>query len=112
MRRLIAAAAGSLLIAGSAFAEGAVRSEAKLATPGAATARASIADATWTCEGDSCVGVAAHRSLDNPVRECRKVVAVLGPVAAYTARGLKLDESDLKACNVVAAKSSASTAAK
>ena len=108
-----AAAASSLMTAGAAFAAvGPFHAEAKLAGP-AATASASIADANWTCQGDTCVGQADHRgSLDSPVRECKKVVAVLGPVAAYTTGGLKLADGDLKVCNTAAAKGSASTAAK
>lgn len=108
-----AAAAGGLLIAGNAFAAvGPYHAEAKLAGP-AATATATIADSTWSCQGDTCVGQAdRHNSLDNPVRECKKVVAVLGPVAAYATQGLKLQDGDLKACNTAAAKGSASTAAK
>lgn len=115
MRSFFAAAAtvGSLLIAGNAFAAvGPYHAEAKLA--GApATATATIADANWTCQGDTCVGEAIHRgSLDGPVRECKKVAAVLGPVAAYTTGGLKLQDGDLKVCNTAANKGSASTAAK
>jgi hypothetical protein len=108
-----AAAAGSLLTAGTAFAAiGPFHAEAKLAGP-AATATATIADANWSCQGDTCVGQAEHRgSLDGPVRECKKVAAVLGPVAAYTTGGLKLAEGDLKVCNTAATKGSASTAAK
>ena len=115
MRSFFAAAAtvGSLLIAGNAFAAvGAFHAEAKLAGAPATTS-ATIADANWSCQGDTCVGQADRRgSLDGPVRECKKVVAVLGPVAAYTTGGLKLQDGDLKACNTAANKGSAATAAK
>jgi hypothetical protein len=115
LRSLIAAAAaaGGLLIAGNAFAAiGPFHAEAKLAGP-AATATATIADASWSCQGDTCVGQADRRgSLDGPVRECKKVAAVLGPVAAYTTQGLKLQDGDLKVCNTAAAKSTLSATAK
>src|SRR5436190_22909472 len=107
-----AAAATGLLTAGAAFAAvGPFHAEAKLAGS-AATATASIADASWSCQGDTCVGQAdRHNSLDNPVRECKKVVAVLGPVSAYTTQGYKLQDGDLKVCNTAAAKGSSNTGA-
>jgi hypothetical protein len=109
-----AGAAGSLLIAGNAFAAiGPFHAEAKLAGAPAASSVLVIADANWRCDGDACIGDAAHRaSLDNPVRECRKVAAVLGPLAAYTTQGVKLQGGDLKACNTAAAKSTVAASAK
>ena len=109
----VVAAMGGLLIAGNAFAAvGPFHAEAKLAGP-AATATATIADASWSCQGDTCVGQAERRgSLDSPVRECKKVAAVLGPVVAYTTQGLKLQDGDIKACNTTAVKGSAASAAK
>src|SRR5258706_873188 len=108
------AAAGGLMIAGSAYAAvGPFHAEAKLASPPAASGAATIADANWRCDGDACVGEAVRRtSLDNPVRECKKVAAVLGPLAAYTTQGLKLEGGDLKVCNTAAAKSTITATAK
>jgi hypothetical protein len=113
MRSLAAAVlfVSASFISAPAFA-GAFHAEARLASAAGAPATATISDAAWRCDADACVGEAAHRGLDNPVRECRKVAAVLGPLAAYETRGLKLDAGDLKACNVAAAKGGDATATK
>ena len=114
----LAAAAAALFMSASlgaapAFAAtGAFHAEAKLASAAGAPASATIANASWRCDAGACVGEAANRSLDNPVRECRKVAAVLGPLSAYETHGLKLEAGDLKACNVAAAKGGDATASK
>ena len=111
--RSLAAAAAALFIAAPAFAATtSFHSEAKLANAAGAPASATISETAWRCDAGACVGETAHRSLDNPVRECRKVAAVLGPLAAYETRGIKLDGGDLKACNVAAAKGGDATATK
>jgi hypothetical protein len=116
-RLLPAIAAAGLLSAGlastSAFAApGGFQAQAKLAAPAAAPLTATVGSAEWRCEGDACTGVSANRTLDNPVRECRKVAAQLGALAAYETHGLKLDTGDLKACNVAAKAGGTSTAGK
>src|SRR3712207_2346167 len=104
-----AAAAFALLASAPAFAEPAVsapyRAEATLATPVSAPSETVVAGVTWRCDGDRCAAAAERRTtLDNPVRECRKVAAAVGPLAAYTTRGRELSEINLKVCNVAAAK--------
>jgi hypothetical protein len=103
---LAAAAAGALLLAGQANAATVFRSEAKLATPAAQPLAATISGAAWRCEGDACVGERSQPTLDTPMRECRKVAAQMGALAAYTSDGQKFDAGDLKACNVAAKASS------
>ncbi len=101
MQSLAAAfAAGTLLFAGSAFAATGYYAEAKLAAPAAAPITATVSDVSWKCDGDACVGEAIRAPLDNPMRECRKVAAAVGPLSAFTTRGMKMDAGDLKSCNV------------
>jgi hypothetical protein len=105
-RLLCAIAAGAVFVAGGAVAqtEG-FRGEAKLQAPAPAAVSQTIAGADWRCDGDACVGVAAHKAnLDGLVRECKKVTAVLGPVAAYKSNGREADAGQLRACNAGAAK--------
>jgi hypothetical protein len=81
------------------------RAEAKLVSAMSAPHEETIAGAAWRCDGDACVGAAARKAnLDAPVRECKKVVAVMGPVAAYKTGVRQLDAGQLKACNAGAAK--------
>lgn len=99
------AAAFSLLASGAALAQSAAfHAEAKLATPVSAPAEATISGVKWTCTADSCVGAAdRYASLDNPVKECRKVAAELGPFVAYSSRGRVMSAGNVKACNTAVA---------
>jgi hypothetical protein len=111
MQSLAAAvAAGTLLFAGSAFAAVGYHAEAKLAAPAAAPITATVSDVSWKCDGDACVGEAIRAPLDNPMRQCRKVAAAVGPLAAFEAHGLKMDAGDMKSCNLAAKVASPSTA--
>ena len=93
--------APSLLSGGAAFAQAPVyRAEAKLFSGASAPREETIGNASWRCDGDACVGSAARKgNLDGVVRECRKVVAVIGPVAAYKTGARQLTDGELKACN-------------
>lgn len=76
---------------------------ARLATPAAAPVAQTISGVDWRCEGDQCQGAAARRAnLDGVVRECKKVVAVIGPVASYRSGGRELTVGQLRACNKAA----------
>jgi len=100
-----AAAALALLAFAEPPTQAPFRGVATLATPISAPTNAVVAGVTWRCEADTCIGTAARRStLDNPVRECRKVAAAVGPLAGYTTRGRELSKLNLNACNVAAAK--------
>jgi hypothetical protein len=110
--KLVAAAtAGAFLFAAHASAA-VYRSEAKLAAPAAQPATAALADAGWRCEGAACVAERTQPSLDNPMKQCRKVAAALGSVTAFESEGLKFDAGDLKSCNRAAKDGGASTAGK
>ena len=105
-RMLSAIAAGAVLVAslssaGAAFAQTtAFKGEAKLVTAASAPREANIGGVDWRCDGDACVGAASRKgNLDGLVRECRKVVAIIGPVASYKSGGRLADEGQLKACN-------------
>jgi len=106
-----AVAAGALFVAAQAHAATVYRSEAKLAAP-AAQATATISGAAWRCDGDACVGERSHSTLDSPMRECRKVAAQFGALAAFTSEGQKFDAGDLKACNLAAKDGGTSTGGK
>ena len=113
LRILGAAGALALLASGGAFAQqSAFHGQAKLATPVSAPSKTTVNGVTWACEGDTCTGEAAHYStLDNPVRECKRVAASLGALTAYAARGREVTGGGLKACNSEAsAKAGAATA--
>lgn len=78
----------------------AYRGEAKLVSAPSAPRAETIGGVQWTCDGDACTGVATRKAnLDGPVRECKKVVAVLGPVTAYRTGPRELSEGQLRACN-------------
>jgi hypothetical protein len=52
----------------------------------------------WSCEADKCV--AAGQGDPQPLkRECRRVVAELGPVKTYKSENGALDETAAAACN-------------
>ena len=100
-RMACAIVAGATFVAGAALAQApAVNSKATLSTPVSAPRSETISGVAWRCEGDACVGAAPRRTnLDGVVRECRKVVAVIGPVASYRTATRQLDDGELKACN-------------
>lgn len=101
---VFAIAALAVFGAGQAMAgPPAYRGEAKLVSASSAPRAETIAGVRWTCDGDACSGVAERRAnLDGPVRECKKVVAVLGPVTAYRTGPRELDKGQLRACNLAA----------
>ena len=100
-RMACAIVAGATFVAGAALAQApAVNSKATLSAPVSAPRSETISGVAWHCDGDACVGQASHKpNLDNPVRECKKVVAVVGPVASYRTATRQLDDGELKACN-------------
>ena len=74
--------------------------EARLVTPAAAPVSQTIAGVDWRCEGEQCKGAAARKgNLDGVVRECKRVVAVIGPVASYRSGGRQLTDGQIRACN-------------
>lgn len=95
--------AAAVAMSQPAMAEG-VHARAQLATPVAAPGGAVIDGVSWRCEGQTCAGAGERRGgLDSLMKECRKVSAVLGPLAAYESRGRQMTPGNLKACNSTAA---------
>ena len=91
-------------VIGAAFAQApGYRGEARLVSPAATPVEQVIAGASWRCDGDQCEGVAARKAnLDGAVRECKKVVAVIGPVASYRSGARELSDGQVRACNKAA----------
>lgn len=98
-----ALAACALFVSAAPASAQPYRAEAKLVTPTASSTTASIGDATWRCDGDTCVGLANRRGLDSLMKECRKVAAVVGPVSAYSSRGRVMTPGNVAVCNRLAA---------
>ena len=96
----------TLVFGAAAFAQSTpYRAEARLVSAATAPHEETIAGAAWRCDGDACTGAAPRKAnLDAPVRECKKVVAVMGPVAAYKTGPRQLSDGELRACNAGAAK--------
>ena len=59
-----------------------------------------ISGVEWRCVGVDCVGKGVRRSsVESIMRECRKVAAELGPLAAYQSRGRAMTRGNLEVCN-------------
>lgn len=95
MRALIIAAA--LFVAAPAVAEAPV-SSAVLADASRAPAGRTIIDgAAWRCEGATCT--ANGGANQTATRACRRVVARIGQVSAFTYKGVALSSEEIAACN-------------
>ena len=95
MRALLIAAA--LFAAAPALAQTAPTS-AVLADAARAPATRTIIDgASWRCEGATCT--ANGGANQTATRACRRVVARLGAVSAFTYKGTTLSAEELTACN-------------
>jgi hypothetical protein len=99
--RMSAIAAAAVFVSGAAFASpSAFSGQATLAKAVSAPVDATVSGVAWHCEGDKCVGSAErYSSLDNPVKECRKVAEAVGPLSAYASRGRELSKGSVEACN-------------
>jgi len=94
MRVLLIAAA--LFAAAPAVAGAPNGSSLTLQSP-AASSRVIIDGAAWRCEAQACV---ASGGTEQPAaRACRRVVARLGKVSAFTWKGEALSADQLAACN-------------
>lgn len=97
MRALFIASALSLAaFAAPAMAEGTTTS-LTLQNPEAAPERIIIDGATWRCAQGVCI--ASGGASQPATRACRRVVAKLGPVSAFSWRGQDLTSEQLAACN-------------
>ena len=89
----------ALLSATGASAE-AYRAQAKLVTPVTAPTTTMISNVEWKCDSDACLGVSKYApGLDSFMKQCRKVRAALGPLAAYSSRGARMSDLDVANCN-------------
>ena len=95
MRALLAAA---LLFAATPALANAPATSLTLADAAKAPAGRVIVDgAAWRCEGAECT---ATGGANQPAaRACRRVVAKLGPVTAFSYKGEALDAQALATCN-------------
>ena len=100
-RCVSAFAAMAVFAAGPAFAQApAHRGEAQLVTPAVTPVERTIEGVAWRCDGDQCQGASTRKgNLDGLVRECKKVVAEIGPVARYKSGPRELSAGQLRACN-------------
>src|SRR5689334_18643989 len=105
-RLLSAIAASAALASGAAMAAepASFSGKATLASPAAPAKEVRISGVAWKCDGADCTGSAErYSSLNSRMKECKNVAAALGPLAAYTARGIAMSKGDLSVCNKAAA---------
>ena len=84
-------------IATPALAQAPTGSSATLAVAVSAPSRTIVDGATWSCEGATCT--ASGGASQPPARACRRVVARIGKVSAFTWRGTALSAEQLATCN-------------
>ena len=95
MRALIVAAA--LFAAAPALAQSNTSSATLVDASRAPAGRTIIDGAAWRCEGATCTATGGANQ--TAVRACRRVVARLGQVSAFTYKGVALTSEELVACN-------------
>jgi hypothetical protein len=97
MRLFALSLALTLAAGGAAFAQGSGTS-LKLKTADNAPAKVIIDGATWKCAQGVCMASGGTNG-QAASRACRRVVAKLGPVEAFTWRGQVFTADELAACN-------------
>lgn len=102
--RMMGAIAAAAFVSGAAYAQPSGTAEldgqATLAEPAAAAREAVVGGVAWRCEGAECAGRGTPRAANaGLVAECKKVAAVIGPVASYRSRGHELTSGQIRACN-------------
>lgn len=96
MRALIIAAV--MFVAAPALAQSPATTALILADSASAPAGTTIIDGSaWRCEGADCTATA--RSSQPASRACRRVVARLGKVTAFSYKGVALTAAELATCN-------------
>ena len=98
------AAALAILAPASAWAQfGGFHGQAKLANAVSGHTTVTVNRIDWACDGDACTALSDRSpGLDGFMRECRKVVAALGPLTAYSSQGRTMSPGNLVACNEAA----------
>lgn len=100
MRTLALTLALSLIAAGAATAQGPVNTSLTLANPAAAPNKVIIDGAVWKCANGTCI--ASGGNSQTAERACRRIVAKLGAVSAFSWQGETLSEEAIAACNAAA----------
>lgn len=95
----VMAALGLMAAAAPAFAQPG-GSSLTLKNGGDAPSSIIVDGATWRCAGGACVSVGG--ASQTAERACRRVVAKLGAVTAFTWQGEALGEDKVAACNTSA----------
>lgn len=95
MRALLIAAA--LFAAAPAVAQTPTTSLTLADAASAPTGRTIIDGASWRCEGAECT--ATGGSEQPAIRACRRAVAKVGKVTAFTWKGTALTDEQIAACN-------------
>lgn len=99
--RILGALAAAAFVSGAAHAQ-VPGGEAMLVAPAAAQ-QAVVDGVAWRCEGKQCAGAGRQSAGNGLVKECRRVAAVIGPVASYSSGGRQLTAGQVRACNRAAA---------
>jgi len=96
MRALLVAAA-LFAVAAPVSAQSPTSSAVLVNASSAPAGRLIVDGATWRCDGTACT---ATGGASQPVaRACRRVVARIGPVSAFSYKGVALTAEQLAACN-------------
>lgn len=100
MRTLALTLALSLFAAGGAVAQGPVNTSLTLANPASAPNKVIIDGALWKCANGTCIATGGKSQAAE--RACRRVVAKLGAVSAFSWQGETLSDEAVAACNAAA----------
>lgn len=87
----------ALFVAAPAFASAPTTSATLIDTDKAPAGRLIVDGATWRCEGTECT--ASGGTAQPATRACKRVVARIGKVSAFTYKGTALSAEELAACN-------------
>jgi hypothetical protein len=100
MRTLALTLAFSLFAAGGALAQGPVNTSLTLANPANAPSKVFIDGALWKCANGACIATGGKSQ--SAERACRRVVAKLGAVSAFSWQGETLSDEAVATCNAAA----------
>lgn len=87
----------ALAVAAPAFAQGSATSATLADAASAPASRVIIDGANWRCDGTACT--ATGGTSQPATRACRRAVARLGQVTAFTYKGVALSAAEITACN-------------
>ena len=87
----------ALFVAAPAFADAPATRATLVDAASAPSGRVIVDNATWRCEGTECT--ATGGAAQPAPRACRRVVARIGKVSAFSYKGTELNAEQLAACN-------------